>query len=83
MLKGVIRKLKIDGKMIRLLRLSEELTQEQLAERLGIGAVTTISNAETGYRKVSDSLKVKLIKAFNLTEEKIEELKLMEKVIYT
>lgn len=74
--------MRIDGRTIRLLRLSEDLTQEQLVERLGVSAVTTISNAETGYRKVSDSLKVKLIKAFNLTEEKIEELKRYEKVVY-
>ncbi|MCM3736768.1 helix-turn-helix domain-containing protein [Bacillus cytotoxicus] len=74
--------MRIDGRIIRLLRLSEDLTQEQLAERLGISAVTTISNAETGYRKVSDSLKVKIIKTFNLTEEKIEELKRYEKVVY-
>ncbi|MED2184375.1 helix-turn-helix transcriptional regulator [Bacillus wiedmannii] len=74
--------MRIDGKTIKLLRLSEELTQEQLAERLGINAVTTISNVETGYRPVSDSLKIKLIRRFNLTEQRIEELKLLEKAVY-
>lgn len=73
--------MKIDGKLVRLLRCDEGLTQEAFAKALGVG-VTTIANIEIGYRPVSDRLKVNLIRTFNLTDERLEELKTLEKVVF-
>jgi DNA-binding XRE family transcriptional regulator len=72
---------KIDGKLIRLLRCEAGLTQVQFAERLGIGT-TTVANVETGYRPVSQMLKIRLIRTFDLTEEKIAALKQIERVVF-
>ncbi|MDM5187863.1 helix-turn-helix transcriptional regulator [Bacillus sp. DX4.1] len=73
--------MKIDGKLVRLLRCDEGLTQEAFAKALGVG-VTTIANVEIGYRPVSDPLKVKLIRTFNLTDARLGELKSLEKVVF-
>ncbi|MDA1577577.1 helix-turn-helix transcriptional regulator [Bacillus cereus group sp. TH228LC] len=64
--------MKIDGKLVRLIRFDERLTQEAFAKTLGVG-LTTIANVETEYRPVSDSLKVKLIRTFNLTDARLED----------
>ncbi|MRC05640.1 hypothetical protein BK718_01170 [Bacillus thuringiensis serovar andalousiensis] len=73
--------LKIDGKLVRVIRFDEGLTQEAFAKALGVG-LTTIANVETEYRPVSSSLKVKLIRTFNLTDARLEELKAIEKVVF-
>ncbi|WP_186367218.1 hypothetical protein [Bacillus sp. DE0042] len=48
--------MEIDGKLVRLIRFDERLTQEAFTKTLGVG-LTTIANAETDYRPVSNQLK--------------------------
>ncbi|MCU5516533.1 helix-turn-helix domain-containing protein [Bacillus wiedmannii] len=73
--------MKIDGNLVRLIRFDEGLTQEAFAKTLGVG-LTTIANVETEYRPVSASLKLRLIRKFNLTDARLEELKAIEKVVF-
>lgn len=58
--------LKESGKRIRNLRKQHGLTQEQLAEQLGI-ALNTISRIEIGYRGISVDLAIELAVRFNTT----------------
>ena len=56
------------GKQIHRLRLEQELTQEQIAEILGITR-SAVSEIERGVRKVSADEVVKLAKAFNVSTD--------------
>lgn len=58
--------LKESGKRIRNLRKQHGLTQEQLAEQLGI-ALNTVSRIEIGYRGISVDLAIELSVRFNTT----------------
>lgn len=58
--------LKESGKRIRNLRKQHGLTQEQLAEQLGI-ALNTVSRIEIGYRGISVDLAIELAVRFNTT----------------
>lgn len=58
--------LKESGKRIRELRRQHGLTQEKLAEQLGI-ALNTVSRIEIGYRGVSVDLAIELVLLLNTT----------------
>jgi DNA-binding XRE family transcriptional regulator len=74
--------LKIDGNLIRLLRHEVGMSQAKFAKTLGV-ATATVANVEVGYRPASDALKIRLIRTFDLTEEKIAALKQIERVVFS
>lgn len=54
------------GKVVRGLRVKEDITQEELAKRLGI-AQTRVSEIESGKRPISRNMAKKLGEAFNMS----------------
>ncbi len=54
------------GKVVRGLRVKEDITQEELAQRLGI-AQTRVSEIESGKRTISRNMAKKLGEAFNVS----------------
>lgn len=54
------------GKVVRGLRVKEDITQEELAKRLGI-AQTRVSEIESGKRPISRNMAKKLADAFNMS----------------
>ena len=54
------------GKIVRGLRVKEDITQEELAKRLGI-AQTHVSEIESGKRPVSRNMAKRLAEAFNVS----------------
>ena len=55
------------GKRIKALRGKHGLTQEQLAEQLGVVAAKTIARIETGNRGISIDLAIELVVRFDTT----------------
>ena len=58
------------GKRIKIARIKADLTQEQLAERVGISP-THLSNIETGTTRVSLTTIVGLVNALNVTVDDV------------
>ena len=54
------------GKIVRGLRVKEDITQEELAKRLGI-AQTRVSEIESGKRLISRNMAKRLAEAFNVS----------------
>ncbi len=54
------------GKIVRGLRVKEDITQEELAKRLGI-AQTRVSEIESGKRPVSRNMAKRLAETFNVS----------------
>ena len=54
------------GKIVRGLRVKEDITQEELAKRLGI-AQTRVSEIESGKRPISRNMAKRLGEAFNIS----------------
>jgi len=54
------------GKVVRGLRVKEDITQEELAKRLGI-AQTRVSEIESGKRPISRNMAKRLGEAFNIS----------------
>ena len=54
------------GKVVRGLRVKEDITQEELAERIGI-AQTRVSELESGKRPISRNMAKRLAQAFNVS----------------
>lgn len=54
------------GRIVRGLRVKEDITQEELAQRLGI-AQTRVSEIESGKRPISRNMAKRLAEAFNVS----------------
>ena len=62
------------GKKIKQLRCKAGLTQEQLAERLGVDR-TTVSKVELAFVGVSLDLLFEMAEIFNITPDKLLEMR--------
>lgn len=53
------------GDRIKILRLKADLTQEELAKRLGLNNKSSIANYESGANSPSDNVKIKMCEIFS------------------
>lgn len=53
------------GDRIKILRLKQKLTQEELAKQLGVNNKSSIANYEAGYSTPKDDIKIKMCELFN------------------
>lgn len=65
---------KIFGTKLKELRKEDKITQEELAEKMGVSK-TTIVNYENGNRKVPLEMVVKISRYFNVTVDSLLDLK--------
>lgn len=68
------RRMNIDREIVIKLRALERMTQEQFADMIGVHH-SMISGIERNRRDVSRSLAIRIVAAFGLTPERIQELR--------
>ncbi|MBY3623619.1 helix-turn-helix transcriptional regulator [Acinetobacter sp. CUI P1] len=64
----------MDREALRAIRIYHGMTQSQLAEALGISK-SCVASAESGYRSVSDNLRVRVAQKFGMSEEVVRAVK--------
>jgi transcriptional regulator with XRE-family HTH domain len=64
----------MDGKALRALRLEKGLTQGDFAKILGI-SLSSVSMMERGERRVTDRVRIRIAKVFEITDGLIEIIK--------
>ncbi|MGD7062337.1 helix-turn-helix transcriptional regulator [Bacillus altitudinis] len=66
--------------LVRILRLTNELTQAELAEKIGCSG-RLIAFIERHERSLTERLANRIMVAFNLDEKKIQELRMLREAI--
>lgn len=64
----------MDREALRAIRIFNDMTQSQFAEALGVSH-SCIAAAESGYRNVSDNLRVRVAQRFGMSDEVVRAVK--------
>jgi transcriptional regulator with XRE-family HTH domain len=64
----------MDREALRAIRIFHGMTQSQFAEALGISK-SCVASVESGYRNVSDNLRVRVAQRFGMSEDVVRAVK--------
>ncbi|MGF7033737.1 transcriptional regulator with XRE-family HTH domain [Paenibacillus mucilaginosus] len=64
----------MDGKSIQAIRMHQGMTQEEFAEAIGVSQ-STVAAVETGYRAVSDRVRIRIAQVFGTDDPILEAIR--------